>query len=137
MGEAVRATQVMRWMHQMGTDDFSAMTDLAKTLRAKLEACASARAAMMTGQASTTAARASGCWMWGTGNGVETVFIPEDDRGTLCVSSQAAARWTAPFAPPAVRASTVICPPPRSLVSCGGRTNPGVTPKNERVISKW
>lgn len=78
----------MRWMHQMGQNDFDAMTDLAKSLRAKLHDTATVTVpSLMLEQASSDGTRK---WLLdvGTGNGVETVFIPEDDRGTLCVSSQ-------------------------------------------------
>ena len=83
-----RAKQVFRWIHQRGVADFDAMTDLAKTLREKLKERAEVRApAILSEQRS-----ADGTVKWlfdvGVGNGIETVFIPEDDRGTLCVSSQ-------------------------------------------------
>lgn len=124
MGEKpFRAKQVMRWMHQMGQNDFDAMTDLAKSLRAKLHDTATVTVpSLMLEQASSDGTRK---WLLdvGTGNRVETVFIPEDDRGTLCVSSQVAARWNAPSARPAARASTATSAPPRSSASCGGRTN--------------
>jgi 23S rRNA (adenine2503-C2)-methyltransferase len=84
-----RATQLFRWIHQKGEADFSAMSDLAKSLREKLAgAAAVAPLAVVSEQAST-----DGTIKWlfdvGGGNAVESVFIPEDDRGTLCVSSQA------------------------------------------------
>jgi 23S rRNA (adenine2503-C2)-methyltransferase len=84
-----RATQLFRWIHQRGEADFGRMTDLAKTLRETLEREAVVRALpLITEQAS-----ADGTVKWlfdvGGGDAVETVFIPEDDRGTLCVSSQA------------------------------------------------
>ena len=137
MGEKpFRATQVMRWMHQMGTDDFSAMTDLAKTLRAKLEACAEVRVPqLMTGQASTDGTRK---WLLdvGTGNGVETVFIPEDDRGTLCVSSQVGCALECTFCSTGRQGFN------RNLSTAEiigqlwwANKSMGVTPKNERVIS--
>jgi 23S rRNA (adenine2503-C2)-methyltransferase len=84
-----RATQLFRWIHQKGAADFSAMSDLAKSLRDKLAGVAVVQPlAVLSEQAST-----DGTIKWlfdvGGGNAVETVFIPEDDRGTLCVSSQA------------------------------------------------
>jgi 23S rRNA (adenine2503-C2)-methyltransferase len=85
-----RARQVMRWMHQRGEGDFSAMTDLAKSLRRDSMRTA-IRVARRRLQRSTVARRhaqvAVRCGA--TATAVETVFIPEDDRGTLCVSSQA------------------------------------------------
>ncbi|MFP5400235.1 MAG: 23S rRNA (adenine(2503)-C(2))-methyltransferase RlmN [Gammaproteobacteria bacterium] len=84
-----RAVQLFRWIHQKGAHDFAQMTDLAKSLRDKLAAAAEVRAL----QVSSEQASADGTVKWlfdvGGGNAVETVFIPEDDRGTLCVSSQA------------------------------------------------
>lgn len=89
MGEKpFRARQVMRWMHQGAAGDFDAMTDLAKSLRAKLNESAQVGVpALMAAQESLDGTRK---WLLdvGTGNGVETVFIPETDRGTLCISSQ-------------------------------------------------
>ena len=89
MGEKpFRARQVMRWMHQGAAGDFDEMTDLAKSLRAKLTDSAQVGVpALMAAQESHDGTRK---WLLdvGTGNGVETVFIPETDRGTLCISSQ-------------------------------------------------
>lgn len=84
-----RATQLFRWIHQKGAADFDAMTDLARSLRGKLRERAELRGlAVISEQAS-----ADGTIKWlfdvGAGDAVEAVFIPEDDRGTLCVSSQA------------------------------------------------
>ncbi len=84
-----RATQLFRWIHQKGASDFAQMSDLARSLREKLAAAAEVRPlAVASEQAS-----ADGTIKWlfdvGGGDAVETVFIPEDDRGTLCVSSQA------------------------------------------------
>ncbi|MBP8120756.1 MAG: 23S rRNA (adenine(2503)-C(2))-methyltransferase RlmN, partial [Burkholderiales bacterium] len=83
-----RAKQVFRWIHHFGVDNFDAMTDLAKSLREKLPQVAAIRPPqLMTEQASKDGTRK---WLLdvGTGNGIEVVFIPEDERGTLCVSSQ-------------------------------------------------
>ena len=83
-----RAKQLFRWLHQNGVDGFDSMTDLAKSLREKLPAVATISAPkLMTEQTSRDGTRK---WLLdvGTGNGIEVVFIPEDGRGTLCVSSQ-------------------------------------------------
>ncbi|CAG1002844.1 Dual-specificity RNA methyltransferase RlmN [Burkholderiales bacterium] len=87
--KAFRARQVSRWLHQRLAADVGAMTDLAKTLRAKLAADA-----VIAGPAvirDATASDGTRKWLFdvGAGNAVEAVYIPEDDRGTLCVSSQA------------------------------------------------
>jgi len=84
-----RARQVMRWMHREGCDDFDAMTDVAKSLRARLKEQAEIRApALLRDSLSDDGTRK---WLFDVGdaNAVETVFIPEAGRGTLCVSSQA------------------------------------------------
>jgi 23S rRNA (adenine2503-C2)-methyltransferase len=84
-----RATQLFRWIHQRGASDFSQMSDLAKSLRAKLETSARIEGLPLISQHES----ADGTIKWlfdvGAGNAVEAVFIPEEDRGTLCVSSQA------------------------------------------------
>ncbi|RYZ05416.1 MAG: 23S rRNA (adenine(2503)-C(2))-methyltransferase RlmN [Comamonadaceae bacterium] len=84
-----RATQLFRWIHQRGEHDFTRMTDLAKSLREKLATSAHVAALPVISQHES----ADGTIKWlfdvGDGNAVEAVFIPEDDRGTLCVSSQA------------------------------------------------
>ncbi len=84
-----RATQLFRWIHQRGASDFSQMTDLARTLREKLQQHARVEGLAVLSQHES----ADGTIKWlfdvGDGNAVEAVFIPEDDRGTLCVSSQA------------------------------------------------
>jgi 23S rRNA (adenine2503-C2)-methyltransferase len=84
-----RATQLFRWVHQRGAADFAAMTDLARSLRDKLADAAEVRALPLASEQ----ASADGTIKWlfdvGAGDAVETVFIPEADRGTLCISSQA------------------------------------------------
>lgn len=84
-----RAVQLFRWIHQKGASRFDEMSDLAKSLREKLPSvCSITGLPVLSRQDS-----ADGTIKWlfdvGDGNAVETVFIPEDDRGTLCVSSQA------------------------------------------------
>ncbi len=84
-----RAKQLQRWIHQFGASDFDAMSDLAKSLRDKLKtrACIAAPA-IISDHTSTDGTRK---WLIdvGQGNAVETVFIPEENRGTLCISTQA------------------------------------------------
>jgi 23S rRNA (adenine2503-C2)-methyltransferase len=84
-----RAVQLFRWIHQKGAARFDEMSDLAKSLREKLPSvCTITGLPVLSRQDS-----ADGTIKWlfdvGDGNAVETVFIPEDDRGTLCISSQA------------------------------------------------
>jgi 23S rRNA (adenine2503-C2)-methyltransferase len=84
-----RAKQVSHWLHQRLVDDIGAMTDLSKPLREKLAAIADIRGPSVISD--TTAADGTRKWLLDVGgaNAVEMVYIPEDDRGTLCVSSQA------------------------------------------------
>ena len=84
-----RARQVLRWMHRSGQSDFDAMTDIARSLREKLKAEAEiVPPAIVSDKLSDDGTRKF-LFDVGGGNAVETVFIPEDDRGTLCVSTQA------------------------------------------------
>ena len=84
-----RATQLFRWIHQKGAADFDAMSDLAKSLRDKL----TTRACISTPPVISEHVSLDGTTKWlfdvGAGDAVEAVFIPETDRGTLCISSQA------------------------------------------------
>jgi 23S rRNA (adenine2503-C2)-methyltransferase len=86
--KAFRAKQVYQWIHQRGVDDFDAMTDLAKSLREKLKERAEVRAPAILSEHRSADGTVKWLFDVGIGNGIETVFIPEDDRGTLCVSSQ-------------------------------------------------
>jgi 23S rRNA (adenine2503-C2)-methyltransferase len=84
-----RARQLLRWIHRFGVADFAQMTDLAKSLRATLESTASIEApAVLADHVSADGTRK---WLLdvGLGNAVEAVFIPEENRGTLCISTQA------------------------------------------------
>ena len=84
-----RAVQLFRWIHQRGAADFEAMSDLAKSLRQKLKVSAQVKALDVISE--HISADGTIKWLFDVGNGdaVESVFIPEDDRGTLCISSQA------------------------------------------------
>ena len=84
-----RATQLFRWIHQRGARDFDQMSDLAKSLREKLKTAARVEGLPVISQQESRDGTIK--WLFDVGNGdaVEAVFIPEEDRGTLCVSSQA------------------------------------------------
>ena len=84
-----RARQVLRWIHQRGEGDFNAMTDIAKSLREKLLTTATVSPAPTISDKLSEDGTRKFLFDVGNRNAVETVFIPEDDRGTLCVSSQA------------------------------------------------
>jgi len=84
-----RAVQLFRWIHQRGVSDFALMSDLAKSLREKLAGSAEVTALKVLSEQRS----ADGTIKWlfdvGAGDAVESVYIPEDDRATLCISSQA------------------------------------------------
>ncbi len=84
-----RAKQVSHWVHQRMVGEVAAMTDLSRALREKLSAVAEIRGPVVVSD--TIAPDGTRKWLLdvGAGNAVEMVYIPEDDRGTLCVSSQA------------------------------------------------
>lgn len=86
--KSYRATQVLKWIHQAGVTDFNAMSNLSNALRQRL----SVLAEIAVPQIVTTPQSVDGTQKWllqlDCGNRIETVFIPEGDRGTLCVSSQ-------------------------------------------------
>lgn len=84
-----RATQLFRWIHQKGAAQFEDMSDLAKSLREKLKTSAHVQALPVLSQHISVDGTIKWLFDVGGGNAIETVFIPEDDRGTLCVSSQA------------------------------------------------
>lgn len=83
-----RADQLMRWIHQRGVNDFTRMTDMGKALRTRLQSCAEIRPPDVVAWHDA----ADGCRKWiirvDGGSCVEAVYIPERNRGTLCVSSQ-------------------------------------------------
>ena len=84
-----RATQLFRWIHQRGASEFDQMSDLAKSLREKLKTCATIQALPVISEHQSSDGTVKWLFDVGAGNAVEAVYIPEDDRGTLCVSSQA------------------------------------------------
>lgn len=134
--KSFRAKQVMRWMHLGGTDNFADMTDLAKSLRSKLEDKAEIKIPeLIVEQKSKDGTRK---WLLnvGTGNGVETVFIPEDTRGTLCISSQIGCALECMFCSTGRQGFN------RNLTAAEiigqlwwANKALGITPKEERVIS--
>ena len=83
-----RVPQVLKWIHQLGVTDFSAMTNLSKALRQRLAEVAEIRFPEVVEQLDSVDGTRKGIIRVEGGSCVETVFIPEKDRGTLCVSSQ-------------------------------------------------
>jgi 23S rRNA (adenine2503-C2)-methyltransferase len=84
-----RATQLFRWIHQKGASQFDEMSDLAKSLREKLKTSACVQPLGVVSQHISTDGTIKWLFDVGQGDVVEAVFIPESDRGTLCISSQA------------------------------------------------
>ena len=84
-----RATQLFRWIHQKGASDFEQMTDLAKALREKLAVSAHVSGLKVVSRHESKDGTIKWLFDVGAGDVIETVFIPEADRGTLCISSQA------------------------------------------------
>lgn len=109
MGEKpFRADQVMKWMYHYCCDNFDEMTDINKVLRGKLKEVAEIRAPEVVEEQRSS----DGTIKWAIAVGdqrVETVYIPEDDRATLCVSSRWAARWSVNSALRPSRALTATC----------------------------
>lgn len=92
-----RATQVLKWIHQRGVDDFGAMTDLSKGLRQKLADCAEIRAPEVVSVDDSVDGTRKWLIRVEGGECVETVYIPGPDRGTLCVSSQVGCKLDCSF----------------------------------------
>jgi 23S rRNA (adenine2503-C2)-methyltransferase len=147
-----RAKQLLRWMHQSGEADFSNMSDLAKSLRQKLAACATIEVPQIVADA--TAADGTRKWLIdvGNGNAVESVFIPETNRGTLCVSSQAGCALDCKFCSTGKQgfnrnlttaeiigqlwiASRALARDAGAATADDAAQAPGATPKGERIIS--
>lgn len=83
-----RAKQLLQWLYRHGVTDFGAMTDLSKSSRSKLQSAACVDLPEI--QFDRTASDGTRKWLFrlADGNSIETVYIPEGTRGTLCVSSQ-------------------------------------------------
>jgi 23S rRNA (adenine2503-C2)-methyltransferase len=135
-----RARQLSRWVHRRGARTFDAMTDLAKSLRSKLDdqACIEALPVLRD------SVSADGTRKWlldvGAGNAIETVFIPEDDRGTLCVSTQAGCAMACLFCSTGrqgfnrnLRTSEIVGQ--LWWAEHALRASAGITAENERVVS--
>lgn len=90
LGEkSFRATQLFRWIHQKGATNFEQMTDLAKPLRSKLAQTAHLQSLNIISQQESKDGTIKWLFDVGSGNAIEAVFIPEENRATLCISSQA------------------------------------------------
>lgn len=83
-----RADQLIQWIHQRGVTDFASMTNLSKSLREKLALLAEIRLPEVTYSGQSPDGTRKWLLRYPDGNSIETVYIPEKNRGTLCVSSQ-------------------------------------------------
>ncbi len=83
-----RASQILRWIHQRGVSDFDLMTDISKALRERLKQIAEITIPEVIYENFSADGTRKWVMQMPGGSSIETVFIPEDDRGTLCVSSQ-------------------------------------------------
>lgn len=83
-----RAAQVLKWIHQLGVIDFDAMTNISKALREKLKRTATLELPQIIEQLDSKDGTRKFLIRESGGSVIETVYIPEGDRGTLCVSSQ-------------------------------------------------
>lgn len=115
-----RADQVMKWMYHYCCDNFDEMTDINKVLRGKLKEVAEIRAPEVVEEQRSS----DGTIKWAIAVGdqrVETVYIPEDDRATLCVSSQVGCALECKFCSTAQQALTAICGCRKLSARCGER----------------
>lgn len=83
-----RASQITKWIHQRGVIDFDSMTDLSRALRERLVRETEMRLPQVESEQRSTDGTRKWLLRLADGNAIETVFIPEEDRGTLCISSQ-------------------------------------------------
>jgi len=83
-----RAVQLLKWIYQFGVDDFNTMTNLSKSLRDKLSADAEIKLPEIVKEQHSDDGTIKWLLRLDSGNSIETVFIPENERGTLCISSQ-------------------------------------------------
>lgn len=92
-----RARQILQWIHQRGVTDFDLMTDISKNLRHQLKEIAEVIVPKIIVRKPSNDGTRKWLIQMPDGNAIETVFIPEDDRGTLCISSQVGCMLTCQF----------------------------------------
>ena len=92
-----RARQMLQWIHQRGVTDFEHMTDMSKALRIKLSEVAEIVVPKIIMRKPSNDGTQKWIMQMPDGNAIETVYIPEDDRGTLCISSQVGCMLTCTF----------------------------------------
>ena len=98
LGEpSYRADQILKWIHQRSETRFDAMTDLSKPLRKRLNEIANIEGLKVASEIQSSDGTRKWLLELAEGNCVETVFIPEETRGTLCISSQVGCSLTCSF----------------------------------------
>jgi 23S rRNA (adenine2503-C2)-methyltransferase len=131
-----RAKQLLRWIHHFGESDFAKMSDLAKSLREKL----AQTSVIEPPKVKSDHVSSDGTRKWlldvGAGNAIETVFIPETGRGTLCISSQAGCALACTFCSTGRQGVNRILTA-ADIIGQLWRANKalGHDPKGERIIS--
>ncbi len=131
-----RARQVMRWIHQFGAADFAAMSDLSKGLRSKLLDTAAITPPQVLADCTATDGTRKWLLSAGAANGIETVFIPETGRGTLCVSSQVGCALECAFCSTGRQGFNRNLSVAEIIGQLWWANRAlGATPRNERVIS--
>jgi 23S rRNA (adenine2503-C2)-methyltransferase len=153
-----RARQLLHWLHQRGEDDFARMTDMAKSLREWLAGAATVTPPAVVSDSLSDDGTRKFLFDVGGGNAVETVYIPEADRGTLCISTQAGCALDCAFcstgkqgfnrnltvgeiigqlwqANRALGGYRPLTPSPSPLEGRGERRAAGATNESERIIS--
>ena len=131
-----RAKQLMRWIHQRGVSDIHQMSDLAKSFRTQLEDLVEIKSLPVISD--QTASDGTRKWLLdvGEGNAVEMVFIPEEDRGTLCISSQAGCAVNCRFCSTGKQGFSRNLTVSEIIGQLWWANKAmGVTPRNERVVS--
>ncbi len=96
-GKPFRAKQLMRWIHQRGVGSFADMTDLARSFRNQLSQHCVVKAPAVSHEHQSADGTIKWLFQVDKANAIEAVFIPEDNRGTLCISSQAGCNVACPF----------------------------------------
>ena len=131
-----RAVQVMKWIHQMGVSDFDEMTNVSKALREKLKQVAQIRTPKIIAEQHSEDGTIKWVLEVDNHNCIETVFIPEADRGTLCISSQVGCALECSFCSTAQQGFNRNLENWEIIAQMWVANKAlGVTPRDERVIS--
>lgn len=117
-----RGDQIMKWIYHAGASDFSEMTDVSKALRERLTEIAEIRAPEVIREQRSKDGTIKWALDVGDGQAVETVYIPEDDRATLCISTQVGCPMGCRFCSTGLQGSTETSRQPRLSARCGAQS---------------